>query len=88
MPPIPFADNFLAGSLLTLLVPVGLLIAIAVWYVFSARRAYEEPTTQGALPAPEVLAAAAPAPEPPSAAPPPAGSPSENPPSTPPAEQA
>ncbi len=33
---IPFADNFLAGSLLTLLMPVGLLIAIAVWYVLSS----------------------------------------------------
>jgi hypothetical protein len=28
---IPFADNFLAGSLLSLLLPVGLLIAIAIW---------------------------------------------------------
>ena len=29
MPSIPFADNFLAGSLLSLLLPIGLLIAIA-----------------------------------------------------------
>jgi hypothetical protein len=35
---IPFADNFLAGSLLTLLLPIGLLIAIAVWYMVAVRR--------------------------------------------------
>ena len=27
MPPLFFADNFLAGSLLTLVLPIGLLIA-------------------------------------------------------------
>jgi hypothetical protein len=36
--PIPFADNFLAGSIISLLFPVALLIAIAVWYVLAARR--------------------------------------------------
>ena len=37
MPLIPFAD-FLAGALLTLLMPVALLIALVVWYYrFSAR---------------------------------------------------
>ncbi len=35
---MPFADNFLAGSIISLLFPVGLLIAIAVWYVLSVRR--------------------------------------------------
>jgi hypothetical protein len=35
---LPFADNYLAGSLLTLLLPVGVLIVIAVWYVISVRR--------------------------------------------------
>ena len=29
---LPFADNFLAGSLLSLLLPIGLLIAIAIWF--------------------------------------------------------
>ncbi len=29
---IPFADNFLAGALITLLIPGSALIAIAVWY--------------------------------------------------------
>ena len=37
MPLFPFAD-FLAGSLLTLLLPVALLIALVAWYWwFSAR---------------------------------------------------
>lgn len=36
--PIPFADNFLAGSIITLLMPVGLLIVIAVWYTIGVRR--------------------------------------------------
>jgi hypothetical protein len=35
---VTFADNYLAGSLLTLLLPVGVLIVIAVWYVISVRR--------------------------------------------------
>ncbi|HWK15815.1 MAG TPA: hypothetical protein VNR66_00020 [Solirubrobacteraceae bacterium] len=38
MPPIPYADNFLAGSILTLLLPIGLLIVIAVWYVLAIKR--------------------------------------------------
>ncbi|MGO9887518.1 MAG: hypothetical protein ACLP0L_06370 [Solirubrobacteraceae bacterium] len=38
MTSIPIA-SFLAGSLLTILLPLGVLIAISVWYVQSARRA-------------------------------------------------
>ena len=38
MLPLFFADGFLAGSVLTLLLPIGLLIAIAVWYVRTLRR--------------------------------------------------
>jgi hypothetical protein len=38
MPPIPLADNFLAGSLLSLLLPVGLLIAIVIWFARTIRR--------------------------------------------------
>jgi hypothetical protein len=38
MPSIPFADNFLAGSIISLLFPILLLIAIAIWYVFGVRR--------------------------------------------------
>lgn len=37
MPPIPLA-TFLAGSLLSLLLPVGVLIALVVWYVRSIAR--------------------------------------------------
>jgi hypothetical protein len=59
MPPIPFADNFLAGSLLTLLIPTGLLIAIAIWYVFAVKRVPKDtPKSSPSLPSPEVVAAA------------------------------
>lgn len=30
---IPVADNFLTGSVLTLVLPLGVLIVVAVWYV-------------------------------------------------------
>jgi hypothetical protein len=36
--PIPFADNFLAGSIISLVLPVSLLIAIAIWYWVAVRR--------------------------------------------------
>jgi hypothetical protein len=39
MTPVPLAD-FLAGSLLSLLLPVALLIALAVWYVVVIRRRF------------------------------------------------
>jgi hypothetical protein len=39
MPAIPPASSFLAGSLLSLLMPVALLIALVVWYVLALRRA-------------------------------------------------
>jgi hypothetical protein len=32
------ANNFLAGSLISLLMPTGLLIAITLWYVLVVRR--------------------------------------------------
>ena len=57
--PLLFADNFLAGSLMTLLVPTLLLSAIAVWYVFEVKRVPRDtPPSATALPTPEVLAAA------------------------------
>jgi cytoskeletal protein RodZ len=63
MPSIPFADNFLAGSILSLLMPVCLLIAIAIWYVLTARRLPEDtPASSPSLPPPEVVAAASPSP--------------------------
>jgi len=74
MPPIPFADNFLAGSLLTLLLPTGLLIAITIWYVLTVRHIPEEtPTSSATLPPPEVVAAAAPTDEAPATTKPPPG---------------
>jgi hypothetical protein len=30
---IPIASNFLTGSILTLVIPLGVLIFVAVWYV-------------------------------------------------------
>jgi len=36
--PIPFADSFLTGSLLTLLLPIALLIAVAIAFHFALRR--------------------------------------------------
>jgi hypothetical protein len=35
---VPIATHFLAGSILTLVVPLGVLIAVAVWYVVLWRR--------------------------------------------------
>jgi hypothetical protein len=59
MPPILFADNFLASSLLTLLLPVCLLIAIAVWYVLAVKRVPgDTPQSSAVLPPPDVVAAA------------------------------
>jgi hypothetical protein len=58
MPLILFADNFLAGSLLSLLLPTCLLIVIAVWYVRTIRQVPEDtPESAPALPSPDVLAA-------------------------------
>jgi hypothetical protein len=35
---IPLAAHFLAGSILTLAVPLGVLIVVAIWYVRVWRR--------------------------------------------------
>jgi hypothetical protein len=61
MPPVPFADSFLAGSLLTILLPLGLLIAVAIWYMIAVRRVPEDtPASSPSLPGPEVVEAAGP----------------------------
>ena len=58
MPPILFADGFLAASILSLLMPVALLITLAVWYVISTKRIPSDTSASSAtLPSPEVLAA-------------------------------
>ncbi|MGO9884177.1 MAG: hypothetical protein ACLPV4_14305 [Solirubrobacteraceae bacterium] len=59
MASIPFADNYLAGSLLTLLLPICLLLAIAAWYMIAIRKVPEDtPASSPSLPPPEVVAAA------------------------------
>jgi hypothetical protein len=68
-----FADNFMAGSLLSLLLPVCLLIAIAVWYVLYARRAPDAHPSSPTLPPSDVVAAAAEADDLPQPAGPPPG---------------
>ncbi len=70
MPPIPFADNYLAGSLLTLILPIALLIAIAIWYVLAVKKVPESRRTVAGATAP-----AAPDPQPPAG-----GTPAEGPP--------
>lgn len=35
---MPFADNFLAGSIISMLIPVLLLIAITVWFAIDVTR--------------------------------------------------
>lgn len=47
---IPFADNFLTGSLLSLLLPVGLLIALAIWLVRTVARLPGDPGASAAPP--------------------------------------
>ena len=37
LPPIPIADSFLAGSILSLLMPVLLLIGLVTWYLVAVR---------------------------------------------------
>jgi hypothetical protein len=37
-PALPIAAHFLAGSILSLVLPVGMLIVIAVWYALRWRR--------------------------------------------------
>jgi hypothetical protein len=60
MPSILFADNFLAGSLLSLLLPVCLLIALAVWYVHFVRHSPGDTSPASAtLPHSDVVASAA-----------------------------
>jgi hypothetical protein len=54
-----FADDFLAGSLISLLIPVCLLIAIAVWYVLFAKRTRDAHPSSPTLPPRDMVAAAA-----------------------------
>ena len=47
---LPFADNFLAGSLLSLQLPVGLLIALVIWFVRTIVRLPGDPGATAAPP--------------------------------------
>jgi hypothetical protein len=47
---LPFADNFLAGSLLSLLLPAGLLIALVIWLGRTIARLPNDPGTTAAPP--------------------------------------
>jgi hypothetical protein len=58
MASIPFADNYLAGSLLTLLMPTLLLIAIAVWLVIALKKVPDTAESSPSLPPSDVVAAA------------------------------
>ena len=56
---VAFADNFQAGAVLTLVMPITLLIVIAVWYMFAVRRVPgDTPESSSALPPAEIVAAA------------------------------
>lgn len=56
MTPLPIA-SFLAGSLLTILVPLGVLIAISVWYVRLVRRVPDPGLSSNADAVPEAAVA-------------------------------
>lgn len=34
---LPLAEHFLTGSVLTIALPLGVLVAVAAWYVFLLR---------------------------------------------------
>ena len=44
MTSILFLGSFLAGSLLTILIPIGLLIALAIWHTHAIRNLPEDPS--------------------------------------------
>ena len=48
---IPFADNFLAGAILSLVLPTALLVAMVTWYHLQVRRVPRtKATPRGATP--------------------------------------
>ena len=44
MPLLTLASDFLAGSLLTLVLPLALLIAIVIWYMAAVKRVPRRPS--------------------------------------------
>lgn len=60
--PLMLAVSFLVSSLLTILLPLGLIVAITVWYVLGIKRVPRDtPADSPSLPPPEVVEAAGPA---------------------------
>ncbi len=58
---LPFADSFQAGAALTIALPLGLLIAIAIWYLIAVRRVpADTPVSSPTMPPDEVVDAAGP----------------------------
>ncbi len=53
-----FADSFLTGSVLTIVLPLGIIIALAGWFAFSVRRVPSETPRSARLPPAEVVEAA------------------------------
>jgi hypothetical protein len=47
LPSIPIADSFLAGSILSLLMPVLLLIGLVTWYLVAVRHVGARGAEQG-----------------------------------------
>lgn len=56
---LTLADNFQIGAALTLAMPLGLLLVLAVWFMFVFRRVPKDtPEPATALPPAEMVAAA------------------------------
>jgi len=56
---LTLADNFQIGAALTLAMPLGLLLVLAVWFMFVLRRVpTDTPESSTALPPAEMVAAA------------------------------
>jgi hypothetical protein len=60
MSPMPFADAFQTGAVLTLALPIGLVLAIVLWYVLDYKRVPAASTDAATLPPREMVAAAGP----------------------------
>jgi len=56
---LTLADNFQIGAALTLAMPLGLLLVLAVWFMFVLRRVPKDtPESSTALPPAEMVAGA------------------------------
>lgn len=56
---IAFADNFQAGAVLTLVIPITLLIVLVIWYLRAVNHIpADTPESSAALPHPDVVKAA------------------------------